>query len=513
MFPAVQQFPGALHNRTSHLGAYPAQGPIDQYGHHPQEEQTGRSMAMRGIALPHRKLPANTADTAAARSDMVHSKTTLHSGDSNEYQLRRKTPGGTINGGYDGNPVELASQPPPQKQMVIPGSVQPALPSAPRFHTDYQQVHQASFYAPEQPYHGPTQSLSSFVPYGLNRLGMGPNSLAEGCRVAPDGSRQLAPAMDCAPNAPLAVYQPLNQGFRTPTALQPLYQHQPGPALFNPGAIVPQAWHAGSFGSHQPVQPTFSPYGYQQYCGPTRYSADYKSPPIGTPDLSTPFAYRCDENGMPFNSTSQQLESLSLGSHHDRTPAIQPRQTASGFRDKALANAHTTYLELLAYLHSRKKANQVTQPGAQKNQSKMVIFPRLPKPLSQNGSNIVQRHSHDGMVGFPAVAYNTTRGPRDANFHAHSTAVDRNVVRMDNTTNPPFYHLFNTAGSLFPRPFGAVSPLAGAQAAIEMLHNLCEQSGWKWADGILLGGCLYYGLEQFENALDWFEKILLLDEE
>ncbi|KAM0218596.1 hypothetical protein ACHAPQ_005618 [Fusarium lateritium] len=44
-----------------------------------------------------------------------------------------------------------------------------------------------------------------------------------------------------------------------------------------------------------------------------------------------------------------------------------------------------------------------------------------------------------------------------------------------------------------------------------MLGNLCEQSSWSWTDGIMLGGCLNYGLEQYQEALEWFSRITALD--
>lgn len=50
-------------------------------------------------------------------------------------------------------------------------------------------------------------------------------------------------------------------------------------------------------------------------------------------------------------------------------------------------------------------------------------------------------------------------------------------------------------------------PLLQAKSVFEVLSSLCEQSGWKWVDGMLLGGCLLYALEQFEQALDWFKRI------
>jgi hypothetical protein len=30
-------------------------------------------------------------------------------------------------------------------------------------------------------------------------------------------------------------------------------------------------------------------------------------------------------------------------------------------------------------------------------------------------------------------------------------------------------------------------------------------------DGMLMGGCLCYSLERYEDALDWFKRIVVLD--
>lgn len=56
-----------------------------------------------------------------------------------------------------------------------------------------------------------------------------------------------------------------------------------------------------------------------------------------------------------------------------------------------------------------------------------------------------------------------------------------------------------------------ISPLSRAKEALDMLTNLCDESGWCWIDGMLLGGCLAYGLEEYHKALDWYSKIIALD--
>jgi hypothetical protein len=50
-----------------------------------------------------------------------------------------------------------------------------------------------------------------------------------------------------------------------------------------------------------------------------------------------------------------------------------------------------------------------------------------------------------------------------------------------------------------------------AVAALESLSNLCQESSWRWIDGILLGGSLAYALAEYPKAQDWYSKILELN--
>ncbi|KKA28585.1 hypothetical protein TD95_004727 [Thielaviopsis punctulata] len=55
------------------------------------------------------------------------------------------------------------------------------------------------------------------------------------------------------------------------------------------------------------------------------------------------------------------------------------------------------------------------------------------------------------------------------------------------------------------------SPTNEARSALSSLTSVCEQSGWKWVDGMILGGCLYFGLERYEEAIDWFQRAVSVD--
>jgi hypothetical protein len=60
-------------------------------------------------------------------------------------------------------------------------------------------------------------------------------------------------------------------------------------------------------------------------------------------------------------------------------------------------------------------------------------------------------------------------------------------------------------------PFNERSPVNNAASALEMLSHLCMESNWEWIDGMLLGGCLAYGLGDYHKAMRWYSRIIARD--
>lgn len=53
--------------------------------------------------------------------------------------------------------------------------------------------------------------------------------------------------------------------------------------------------------------------------------------------------------------------------------------------------------------------------------------------------------------------------------------------------------------------------MSNAMTALELISRLCAESAWAWIDGMLLAGCLAYGLGNYNDALTWYSKILEID--
>lgn len=78
-------------------------------------------------------------------------------------------------------------------------------------------------------------------------------------------------------------------------------------------------------------------------------------------------------------------------------------------------------------------------------------------------------------------------------------------------------HAFGTHPTVTGAVYGSATlqsnPRESAKKYLEMLTNLCEQSNWRWIDGMLMGGCLHYSLEHYEEGLEWFKRIVTLEAE
>ncbi|KAG6004914.1 hypothetical protein E4U21_000641 [Claviceps maximensis] len=57
---------------------------------------------------------------------------------------------------------------------------------------------------------------------------------------------------------------------------------------------------------------------------------------------------------------------------------------------------------------------------------------------------------------------------------------------------------------------GKPSPIVNAMSSLITLDNFCKQGGWNWIEGMLVGGCLQYGLELYNEALEYFSRIVAI---
>ncbi|MCJ1479047.1 hypothetical protein MMC13_007731 [Lambiella insularis] len=227
-------------------------------------------------------------------------------------------------------------------------------------------------------------------------------------------------------------------------------------------------------------------------------------------------------------------------SPHSSEGARHPEQLQ--FKEKVLVWAHRIYMNLRASIHHSRKHGQHRQHPTERPQSHASIFPRSPQRSSSISRIIGPESTREvrGLTDMHQVRTNNRHSqlPADqAETEPRSKGAEVTGCRWPpmNPNSAQDEHYFR--GSRIPgQPQGHSNPhyadsdhfvghgvpgfnfdllanrsITDAKAALEMLSRLSRESGWKWIDGLLLGGCLAYGLGDYDKALQWYGKVLAID--
>jgi hypothetical protein len=206
-------------------------------------------------------------------------------------------------------------------------------------------------------------------------------------------------------------------------------------------------------------------------------------------------------------------------------PAGEQYAVQASFTEKVYSKAQDHYVELLAYLQTARRLDQMSTGGNSSSRFKVLVFPRPPKSRKEHfgtfrGLNnrferptvsAIMPTSHPGALtsNIEDTLSNNT-GPsmgQDVHVEAHRRRTSATHFRTSSNVYTPS----SSFGAVGPVAMAKALPILNAKSSFDMLKNLCEQSNWKWIDGILLGGCLLYGLSRFEDAVEWFSRVLTLD--
>ena len=261
--------------------------------------------------------------------------------------------------------------------------------------------------------------------------------------------------------------------------------------------------------------------------------------------------------GIPIRYPKNTFQGSAWPSTPSSTLTVAPLALENGqsvnnlqFKEKALVWAHRIYLNLLSSIQrSRKNSHNKHHPGdRQPLQSTIVLKPQIPdfENDRENGKsnrkenrydrNLVpsdrdRKHSLQQHVD-PANLQVKTRsaaGSEDfkwsnskMNTMHHEQYRMHSILSRQQQQQQQFSNSISGSYASIPTPFGPGtfgsvhqqnSPTADARAALDILGRLSQESGWEWTDGILLGGCLAYGLGDYEEALQWYSKVLACDPE
>lgn len=249
-----------------------------------------------------------------------------------------------------------------------------------------------------------------------------------------------------------------------------------------------------------------------------------------------PLAYRHKEH--PYK-TQQQSPNLNRAYSNLRISNLEPstkeqnvNQNTVGsqaqFKERVLMWAHRIYGSLLASIEQARRNAPSDQSSGPHRSVLYNPSPRRPYP-SWSNRQIRQTGSDDGKC---ITLHKPSNGVRDSQFYtdtappslartgittgvhglhrlrASSSPKDSRVGLLNSSTNAAeaSYVPLQIAQEQYPS-----NPPAAAIHAMEMLSRLCEESNWLWTDGMLLNGCLAYGLGDYSHAMKWYLKVLQCD--
>ncbi|KAL2136783.1 hypothetical protein VTI74DRAFT_1435 [Chaetomium olivicolor] len=483
----------------------------DYSSHHHGSHLSQQPPSLQGTDSAPRAFAIRSAQhQAPALHRITTSFTRLHAHDQAENSLRRKTPSGTIDNGYDGSLAHLASGPPPLKHMIVPASSK-IFPTAVVQRAAVPSVGGLLQQPPTAPWpYSAAAPTAKFMESSNTPAGM------------PKGWGMGQPSGGLEPGA--FLMQPLpQQTYHAPLGLQPLlgpeYQQSSSQTVYSPGGYQqPAVWRDGSLG-YRTFIPLANGYPPQNSMDnsfmPPQSIIHHDQAHMSRLGQAHPFSLQLpihplDDGFARFGFSQSAHHSAHPGRHSSVSmgPGVGYTPKTGGdvssparFRERALQTAHKAYNDLLLYLASTKKANHTRGSSQSRPSSRMMVYPKPSTTPSGNG----HKSRSSSSLGEPATDYSLQMAHKEAVARAFPNGASTDFFTGHGQLRNPYSnnHLrsYQETGS----------PVLNARASLDMLSTLCEQSGWKWVEGMLLGGCLYYGLERYEEALEWFRRIVSLD--
>lgn len=218
------------------------------------------------------------------------------------------------------------------------------------------------------------------------------------------------------------------------------------------------------------------------------------------------------------------------------------RPISAEFKEKTLRWAHRVYVDLLATIHQSRRNGLHKQDGS-RHSSKPNIFP---KPPRQPGSDFSdqpkpsrsppRKHDHSNSLHDTTLVLRRSGPPESpsrprtaifspSNRHNHPPPGTDRQSGQPSRPLPSFSDHYAeryrtnrrpSVSGLIPMTRPGNDPVTvetTAKAALDTLVQLCQDCNWDWVDGMLLSGCLAYGLADYNKAMSLYQNILERDKE
>ncbi|EXJ58325.1 hypothetical protein A1O7_05750 [Cladophialophora yegresii CBS 114405] len=209
-----------------------------------------------------------------------------------------------------------------------------------------------------------------------------------------------------------------------------------------------------------------------------------------------------------------------------------PRSERIAFRDKTFTWANKIYTDLLQTIRCTSQDQRGAAHGVAgaKSVVKPVIFPKPPKRSGSHFQHDVSgskparpqglSSSYFGADGdlsnydVPSRPQTAIFRPQQANGIADFASFQRNPQSpiasgqqygiLDRV--PEMQHL-----STRPATYPQLPSYESATTALQTMELLCQEAETPWLDGMLLAGCLAYGLGNYVGAEEWYRAVLRHD--
>ena len=466
-----------------------------------------------------------------------------------EHMLRRKTPNGILAAAYDGTSVEDNGAPHATKHILLPVTAESSMPygmkqdlalRSPNVNGPYGQ--RSADWSPSLYFETGSGRTSQHIPqidsmlnqipplqptqlpyqmYGPQFGGvMGPGLQSP---FAPTVSNDQGPYGPYWPDGAYVPYQPA-------AMRDPRYLHHPAHSWSHPqhNPYMARGYNnmiSGGSGfappSYQMNQPLYQNPGTPGHEYPTfaqGQNMNFQTPNLPPHVLQARQDYFASRQSTPV--PGQSPISTPLADYGPQSPNGQSRE-------KVFAWAHTVYVDLLKFLQSTRKAHMQQSHGRQAHRPHIY-----PKPPRQPGANLEKdsgsssSRSSQRRLSSPSISSQSPFQPpadKASRPHYRSASSYSSTGQHASQQLPtlpqipgmdPARTLRRTSGSVSSVHQGLrsdIPPSMTAASALEAITRHCEESKWKWIDGMLLGGCLAYALGDYQKAQNWYKHILSLD--
>ncbi|KAL4898191.1 glycosyl transferase family 41-domain-containing protein [Aspergillus ambiguus] len=571
MLPSVAPFPPI---QPHHMNRYRDVESIDASYDYPNPNSFPATLPRNAFTKDnYQSIPRRLPYLPVQRLDAHDTAGAIPSPKAVEHALRRKTPNGTLAAGYDGTPGDTTLQPASKHILVSPlesGRLMPTQGGFPIDSWSQPSLDQSSFtkHLNFPPVYKNDSTRVNAVPEMLQ--GANGASWVRSLNYDPGMDSLLNQSLPMQPPQQ-RFYWP--NGAYVPTVLPATLQPCLGPTAsagtgpYGPywpdGAYIPYrpaAFREPRLNASSPFAKHATPPGLpffdttpQQSLKRGSLAGSNPDPGLGwnptplgmvNPDpIKSNFPPRHSEQKpldssqrvLPFHTRSSHPSGSRFPSHqfgHESVPSwpgppngpsvgstANSRAANVEFKEKVLSWAHGVYVDLLASIHHARR-NSISHAGDAQNARilKPSIYPKPPRQPGLDFSSTTvpdsTRHNSYASAQYDPRTKATFQGhhrlpehPQPNQFPLQPTADVQMLDRLRHTGRFPASSVSRIPGATF----SSENTTTNARKALEMLSHLCMESNWEWIDGLLLGGCLAYGLGDYQKAMRWYSRIIARD--